>query len=374
MAGANVELPRPFADIPRATLMYPYPTHIEPLKNFTNRLIQESQKQGTSKPHAFWIKHEDTNSPLAYGGNKVRKLEYVIADAISKKATHLVTVGGVQSNSQRQVTAAGNRYGMQTILTPDPEIGNPPASDRSAYGSAGNVQINSVLGAEWKPSTKEDGEKAKVSNELAYKIAAFREMERIKAEGGNPYFIPSGASLHPFGGLGFARFAYELEQQEQDLGVKFDAIIVPTASGSTLGGMVAGFKLISKEKGSTGSRRLIGIQATSCDLQETSRVVLESAKNTTKLIGLQEDDITKDDFELFGDFNGGSYGFLNEETKEAIKLLASSEGILTDPVYTGKALAGIIGLTRDGRFGEAKNVLFVHTGGSPSLAAYPSMK
>ncbi|KAJ4318185.1 hypothetical protein N0V94_004551 [Neodidymelliopsis sp. IMI 364377] len=355
--------------------MYPFATHIEPLNNLTNHLLQHSN----TKVPKLWIKHEDTNSALAYGGNKVRKLEYVVADAVAKKATHLVTVGGVQSNSQRQVAAAGNRFGMKTVLTPDPDIGNPSAEDRNAYQQAGNVQIDAVLGVDWKPSTPDDRVKADEhgGDGLAYEVAARREMEKIKNEGGTPYFIPSGASLHPLGGLGFARWAFELEEQERELGVRFDAVVVSTASGSTLGGMAAGFKLIKKDTDNgevMSKRRLIGIQATSCDLKETSRVVTKSAKNAAKLIGLKEEDVTEEDFELDGRFNAGKYGYFNEETEDAIKLLASTEGILTDPVYTGKAVAGLLGLAREGAFGEAKNVLFVHTGGTPSLSAYPSLK
>lgn len=366
MAAFTVRLPKPFIDIPRVALMYAHATHVEPLNNLTRHLRNE-----VNAPHSvpnLWIKHEDTNSALAYGGNKVRKLEYVIADAVAQKATHLVTVGGVQSNSQRQVAAAGNRYGIKTVLTPDPKIGKPSIEDRAAYDSAGNVQINGVLGAEWKPSTPEDKVEANTEggDGLAYEVAARRDMDKIMAEGGKPYFIPSGASLHKLGGLGFARFAYEVHEQEKELGVTFDAIIVSTASGSTLGGMATGFKLLQERK------RLMGIQATSCDLNETSRVVLTSAKNTAELIGLQEDDITVKDFELDGRFNGGAYGRLNEETKDAIKLLANTEGILTDPVYTGKAVAGLLGLVREGAFGSAQNVLFVHTGGTPALSAYPS--
>jgi 1-aminocyclopropane-1-carboxylate deaminase len=355
--------------------MYGHATPVEPLNNLTSHVSQTSSDIPT-----LWIKHEDTNSALACGGNKVRKLEYVLADALAKRATHLVTVGGIQSNSQRQVTAAGNRLGMKTILTPDPKIGNPSAHDRNAYDSAGNVQINAVLGADWKPSTPEDRETADAhgGNRLAYEVAAMREMDAVRSEGGTPYFIPSGASLHPLGGLGFARWAYEVAQQEKDLGLRFDAIIVPTASGSTLGGMVAGFKLISKENGDNGrdgtaGRRLIGIQATSCDVKETTRLVLVAARTAAKLIGLQEDDIQEKDFELDGRYNAGSYGHLNKETEDAIKLLANKEGILTDPVYTGKAVAGLLGLAREGAFSEAKNVLFVHTGGSPTLSAYPSL-
>lgn len=374
MAAFTVRLPRPFADIPRAALMYPFATPVEPLKNLTAHLSQTSK---TRIPN-LWIKHEDANSALAYGGNKVRKLEYVMADAIAQKATHLVTVGGVQSNSQRQVTAAGNRFGMKTVLTPDPRIGNPSAADRAAYDRAGNVQINAVLGAEWKPSTPQDREAAdqEGGDGLAYEVAARREMERIRAEGGTPYFIASGASMHVLGGLGFARWAFELEEQEREMGVRFDVIVVSTASGSTLGGMIAGFKLANKEQNGgddVAKRRLVGIQATSCDVHETKRVVLVSANLAAKLIGVPSDDIHPDDFELDGRYNGGSYGHLNAETSDAIKLLANKEGILTDPVYTGKAVAGLLGLAREGAFGEATNVLFVHTGGTPALSAYPSL-
>ncbi|KAL1596883.1 hypothetical protein SLS59_007624 [Nothophoma quercina] len=372
----TVRLPRPFADIPRAALMYPHATFVEPLQNLTAHLRAESDAP-KSLPN-LWIKHEDTNSALAYGGNKVRKLEYVMADANAKRATHLVTVGGVQSNSQRQVAAAGNRFGMKTVLTPDPRIGNPSAEDRVAYDNAGNVQIGAVLGADWKPSTPQDREEANAEggDGLAYEVAARREMEKIKAEGGIPYFIPSGASLHALGGLGFARWAFELEQQEKEMGIRFDAIVLSTASGSTLGGMAAGFKLINKhsESGEPAiKRRLIGIQATSCDLKETARVVTKSGKNAAKLIGLQEEDVQDDDYELDGRFNGGAYGHLNDETKDAIKTMANTEGILTDPVYTGKAIAGLLGLVREGAFGSAQNVLFIHTGGTPALSAYPSL-
>lgn len=165
MVAFEVLLPQPFADIQRAGLVYGHATPVEPLKNLTSHVSQTSSNIPT-----LWIKREDTNSALAYGGSKVRKLEYVLADALAKRATHLVTVGDIQSNSQRQVTAAGNRLGMKTFLTPDPKIGNPSAHDRDAYGSAGNVQINAVLGADWRPSTPKDRETADMhrGNGLVY--------------------------------------------------------------------------------------------------------------------------------------------------------------------------------------------------------------
>lgn len=270
---------------------------------------------------------------------------------------------------------------MQTVLTPDPTIGNPSTNDRAAYESAGNVQINAILGAAWKPSTPADGEHAKADHDLAYEVAARREMKRLEKAGSKPYFIPSGASLHPLGGLGFARWAFELDQQESEMGLWWDVVIVSCASGSTLGGMLAGFKLLEKERDSgsgsatsTRKRKLIGMQATTAHLDETRRVVLESAKNTTGLIGLRENYVGSDGFEVNTRFNGGAYGRLDDKTREGIKLLAETEGILTDPVYTGKAITGLITLAREGEFDDVENVLFVHTGGSPALGAYPSMR
>ncbi|KAH7073432.1 tryptophan synthase beta subunit-like PLP-dependent enzyme [Paraphoma chrysanthemicola] len=334
MVAFAVNLPRPFADIPRAALLFQQATPIEPLRNLTKHL-----EQGANAPQsvpAIWIKHEDANSALAHGGNKVRKLEYVLADALAKRVTHLVTVGGVQSNSQRQVAAAGNRFGLQTVLTPDPKFGDPSSQDRVAYDTVENVQISGILGADWKPSTEYDTEEAE------------REMERLSADGGTPYFIPTGVSLHELGGLGFARWVYEVVEQEKEIGITFDVIIVSAASGSTLG-------------------------ATSCEVKQTSGLVLKSAQNTAKLVGLNEKDVVENDFEIDGRFNGGAYGHLNDETRDAIKLLAQAEGILTDPVYTGKAMAGLLGLAREGALGSAQNVLFVHTGGTQALSGYPSL-
>jgi len=209
-------------------------------------------------------------------------------------------------------------------------------------------------------------------------------MERLEAAGSKPYFIPPGASLHLLGGLGFARWAFEVAQQEQEMGVRWDVIVVCCASGSTLGGMVTGFKLIEQEKpaGSADStpnagnkrRRIIGIQATTLDPKETERLVMQSAKKTAKLVGLEEEDIKSDAFEILDSFNAGAYARLDDKTREGIKFLAETEGILTDPVYTGKAITGLIALAKEGAFGEAENVLFVHTGGTPALSAFPSMR
>jgi 1-aminocyclopropane-1-carboxylate deaminase len=185
-------------------------------------------------------------------------------------------------------------------------------------------------------------------------------------------WIPSGASTHPLGGLGYARFAFELAAQEKDMDIFFDTIIVSCASGSTLGGIIAGFKLLSKSGGK--ARKVIGIDAFADEVGKSATSVLQIAKKTALKIGLLESDILPENVVIDERWNAGSYGFVDDKTEEAIKLMARVEGILIDPVYTGKAFAGLIGKARSGEFVESQNVLFVHTGGVPSLSAYPGLR
>jgi len=199
-------------------------------------------------------------------------------------------------------------------------------------------------------------------------------MKACKAEGENPYWIPSGASTHPLGGCGYARFAFEIAEQEREMGVHFDYIITPCASGSTLGGMIAGFKPLSKTSSSAKHHILIGIDAFADAPGKATALVLQIAKTTATQIGLEESDISEADIIIDEKWNAGRYGFVDKTTQDAMKLLASHEGILTDPVYTGKAMAAFIDYARSGMFVVAPNVLFVHTGGVVSLSAYPNVR
>jgi 1-aminocyclopropane-1-carboxylate deaminase len=199
-------------------------------------------------------------------------------------------------------------------------------------------------------------------------------MKTLSAKGEVPYWIPSGASTHPLGGCGYARFAFEIVEQEKKMDVFFDTIILPCASGSTLGGTIAGFKLHSKTTGDRRSRKLIGIDAFADEPGKSEAAILQIARTAAGKIGIPEEDIQKDDVEIDLRWNAGSYGFVDEGTQDAMKLLASLEGILTDPVYTGKALAGLVGKARSGELRGSKNVLFVHTGGVPTLSAYPDVR
>ena len=177
--------------------------------------------------------------------------------------------------------------------------------------------------------------------------------------------------------------AFELIHQEKEQGFVFDTIIVSCASGSTLGGMIAGFKLAEKLSTITISpdaqpklknRRLIGIQAMTQPKEEITQLVLDIARQTATLLDIRPDDITGDEFEVDDRFNAGQYGRLDDKTTQAIKTLASLEGILTDPVYTGKALAGMLHMAKEGELRKSQNVLFVHTGGAPAMSAYPELK
>jgi 1-aminocyclopropane-1-carboxylate deaminase len=229
------------------------------------------------------------------------------------------------------------------------------------YRRLGNIQLTGLMSAET------------FTNQTEEEVLA-----ALRARGRHPYFIPSGASTHPLGGLGFARWAFELEEQEHTMGVFFDTIILALASGSTLGEMLAGFKYAAQQKKTssqtTGKRRIIGIQATTIPKEELKALVMKIAETAAIKIGLDTTGLSwKDDFEIESRFTAGAYGQVDEATTAAIKEFASLQGILTDPVYTGKAITGVINMARMEELRRSKNVLFVHTGGQASLSAYPSL-
>jgi len=203
-------------------------------------------------------------------------------------------------------------------------------------------------------------------------------LANLRNQGKKPYFIPSGASTHELGGLGYARCAFEIAMQEKELeGGKFDVVIVPTMSGSTLGGLVAGFKALELEEQCSEStqkkprkRRLIGVLAGPKDKAEFSSLIASIAKTAAKYIGVNPESISDADFEIDDRWSAGQYGRLDDRTRNSVKLLASLEGIITDPVYSGKALTGLLERTKNGEIEEGQRVLFLHTGGTMSISAY----
>ena len=230
-----------------------------------------------------------------------------------------------------------------------------------AYMNMGNIQLTSLMSADRHPTS----------------VSVDTLLDRLRASGENSCWIPSGASTHPLGGLGFARFAYEVATQEAELRVFFDSIFVACNSGSTLGGMMAGFRLLAQHHSTwaTKARKLIGIDTSAGPEGQLAAQVLQIAHRTAKKIGVLSIDstITKQDFIIDTRWNAGAYGVADDRTTQAIRLLASTEGVVTDPVYTGKALARLIEIARQGELASAENVLFVRTGGTSVLSTYPQV-
>src|SRR5436305_9836480 len=225
----------------------------------------------------IWAKREDCNSGLAYGGNKVRKLEYLVADALAQGCDTLVSIGGVQSNHTRQVAAVAARLGLACVLVQEHWVDWPDA----VYDKVGNILLSRIMGADVRLDPS--------GFDIGIRDSWERAMAEVRAAGGTPYGIPAGASEHRLGGLGFANWAREVEEQEAELGVFFDTIVVCTVTGSTHAGMIAGFA------GQDRPRRVIGIDA-SATLEQTRAQVERIARHTAGLIGLgrdlREDEVT----------------------------------------------------------------------------------
>jgi 1-aminocyclopropane-1-carboxylate deaminase len=319
------------------------PSPIQPLKRLSNHL---------GGPE-IWAKRDDCNSGLAYGGNKVRKLEYLVPDALAQGCDTLVSIGGVQSNHTRQVAAVAAHVGLKAHLVQEHWVEWPDLG----YDRVGNIQLSRILGAHVELSP------ARFS--IGIRESWQRALDSVRRRGGKPYAIPAGASDHPLGGLGFANFAGEVERQERDLDIFFDTVIVCSVTGSTQAGMIVGFA--SQDR----PRKVIGIDA-SATPAETRAQVLKIARNTAELIGLNRE-ITHEDVILEEDYAGERYGIPTRETLDAIRLAARLEGMITDPVYEGKSMAGLLDLVARGVIRSDAKVLYVHLGGAPVLSAYGAL-
>jgi len=301
----------------------------------------------------IWAKREDCNSGLAYGGNKTRKLEYLIPDALAQGADTLVSIGGYQSNHTRQVAAVAAKVGLKAVLVQENWVNWPDSlNDR-----VGNILLSRIMGAEVRLDPSGFG--------IGFKDSWKQALADVEAGGGTPYAIPAGASDHRLGGLGFANWAYEVEQQERELGVFFDTIVVCSVTGSTHAGMVAGFA------GQDRPRRVIGIDA-SAKLQETRDQVERIARATAELIGLGRD-LRDDEITVLEGWAGDEYGVPVQSTLDAIRLTGQLEGMIIDPVYEGKSMAGLIDLIRTGDIPKDSTVLYAHLGGQPALNAYSGL-
>ena len=298
----------------------------------------------------LYAQREDCNSGLAFGGNKTRKLEYLIPEAIAGGYDTLVSIGGIQSNQTRQVAAVAAHLGLKCVLVQENWVNYSDA----VYDRVGNIEMSRILGADVRLDA--------AGFDIGIRPSWEQAMADVKQAGGKPFPIPAGCSEHPYGGLGFVGFAEEVRQQEKELGFRFDYIVVCSVTGSTQAGMVVGFAADGR------ASRVIGIDA-SATPEKTHAQILRIAQSTADLVELGQD-ITAEDVVLDTRYGGPEYGLPNEGTLEAIRLCARQEGMLTDPVYEGKSMHGMIERVRNGEFPAGSKVLYAHLGGVPALNAY----
>ncbi|CAN5641977.1 1-aminocyclopropane-1-carboxylate deaminase [soil metagenome] len=299
----------------------------------------------------IWAKREDCNSGIAFGGNKVRKLEYLAADALAKGCDTLVSIGGIQSNHTRQVTGVARHLGLGAVTVQEGWVDWPDTN----YDSVGNIQLTRIMGGDIRIDP--------AGFDIGIRDSWRRALESVEADGGTPYPIPAGASDHPLGGLGFANWAVEVTEQEEERDLFFDHVIVCTVTGSSHAGMIAGFALADRD-----DRRVIGIDA-SATLDKTVDQVTRIATDTAERIGVSRD-LRDEEITIVPGYEGPAYGIPDDSTIQAIHLAARTEGMLTDPVYEGKSMAGMIGMIKSGQIPAGSRVLYCHLGGQPVLPAY----
>lgn len=318
------------------------PTPLEPLPRLTEALVTPS-----GGGPSLWVKRDDCTG-LAGGGNKTRKLEYLLGDAFANDADTLVTQGAVQSNHVRQTAAAAARFGLACEIILEERTGSKAVD----YTRSGNVLLDELLGAKIRlvPGGAD-------MNQALAEVAA-----EVAGRGGRPYVIPGGGS-NVIGALGYVECAFELVAQANEAGLEIDRIVTATGSAGTHAGLVAGLAVMGADIPVLG----IGVRAPK-DAQEAN--VFKLAVETADLLGHRER-VTRDMVVADCDYVGAGYGLIDKEVVEALKLCARTEGLLLDPVYTGKAMKGLIALSQQGAF-DGETVVFLHTGGAQGLFGYQS--
>ena len=283
--------------------------------------------------------------PIALRGDLVR--------VVMLQIYTLVSIGGVQSNHTRQVAAVAAHLGLGCVLVQERWVDWPDA----VYDRVGNIQLSRILGADVRLVDAGFG--------IGFKESWEQALADVEAAGGKPYAIPAGAFDHPLGGLGYARWAQEVAEQERELGVFFDTIVVCSVTGSTHAGMIVGFAAQGRP------RRVLGIDG-SAKPDETHAQVARIARATAELVELGRE--LRDDEILLDDrYHAGTYGIPDEQTLDAIRTAAQTEGMITDPVYEGKSMAALIDLVRRQEIPPESNVLYAHLGGQPALSAYSAL-
>ena len=294
----------------------------------------------------IYIKRDDLLG-LSAGGNKTRKLEFLVADALAQGADTLITCGAVQSNHCRLTLSAAVKEGLKCRLVLEERV--PGSFDTKA---SGNIFLFNLLGAE----------KIKVVSAGSDMMAEMQQVaEEVTTEGRKAYIIPGGGS-NAVGATGYVACAQEILDQTFELGLNIDTLVCASGSAGTQAGLVTGFY------GCNMNIPVVGINVSRAK-EEQEDIVYGLVRETAKHVGVNSE-IPRDAVNCFGDYVGPGYSLPTTEMAEAVKLVARTEGILLDPVYTGKTMAGLIDLVRQGYFKKESNILFVHTGGSPALYVY----
>ena len=312
------------------------PTPLDKLERLSGQLGRE-----------LYVKRDDT-TPFALGGNKVRKLEFLAADALQAGADTLVTAGAIQSNHVRQTAAVAAKLGLRCVALLENPIGT---ADRN-YLSNGNRLLLDLFGTETEAVDDLDS-----ADELLAQTG-----ERLRREGRNPYIVPIGGS-NELGALGYVRAGLELAEQIRTSGRTFSAVVLASGSAGTHAGLAIALAAAQPELD------VIGVTVSRTDAAQRPKVE-GLVRRTLELLG--HDAPATPRVQLWDEYFGPRYGEPNAGTLEAVRLLASQEGLLLDPVYTGKAMAGLLDGVRRQRFARPGPILFLHTGGSPALFAYHS--
>ncbi|GAA5134544.1 D-cysteine desulfhydrase [Thalassotalea piscium] len=323
-----------FNSIPRVIISHS-PTPLEPMPRLSSLFN-----------HNLYVKRDDCTG-LAGGGNKTRKLEYLVAAALANKADTLVTVGGMQSNHARQTAAAAAKFGLNCKLILEDVHGTP----KSDFYHNGNMLLDKLLGASIHRLSDEQN-----CTEYAHNL-----MTKLQNNGKKPYFIPMGGS-NPLGSLGYVHCAQEIVNQIKEQAITIDQIVLATGSAGTQAGLLAGLIKAGVDI------PVLGI-CVSRSGNEQVKLVSELLAQTLTLMGL-DPYLAEGRVVANGHYYGEGYGIATEEMIEAVRLCAQHEGLILDPVYTGKGMSGMIDLCRKGYFSDKPNILFLHTGGSQGVYAY----
>ena len=312
------------------------PTPLEPMKRLSEHL---------GGPN-IWIKRDDCTG-LAGGGNKTRKLEFLMADAVERGADTVITQGATQSNHARQTAAIATKLGLACHILLEDRTGMEDAD----YNYNGNVMLDQLFGSPLKkyPAGTD-------MNAAMEQVAA-----ELREAGKKPYIIPGGGS-NEIGALGYVNCGLELLTQANDRSLKIDEVIHATGSAGTQAGLVTGLTASNSQIPVLG----IGVRVPK-ETQETN--VFKLCERTADYLGISGS-VKREDVRANCDYVGKGYGFPAQSTIEAIQLFAKTEGILLDPVYSGKGAAGMIDLIRNGRFSKDQNIVFLHTGGAQALFGY----